>query len=132
MKIEDLAQYILWGVSIVAFVGTAAMYLRGSADKGTIASLKESVAAFKIELELKDKKIQSQDDKIEQQAQRIHGLGRELATLNGVVTQANEIAHLQATLEGHHGDAMNGVSGIKSQLTDLHALVQSIAAGSSG
>lgn len=131
MKVEDLAQYILWGVSVIAFVGTAAMYLRGSADKGTITSLENSVAAFKIELELKDKKIQALEDKNTQQQQQIHSLGRELRTLNSVVTQANEIAHLQSTLEGHHNDAMTGVTGLRSQLSELHTLVQAIKSGDS-
>jgi len=127
-SLDDLAQYILWGVSIVAFVGTAAMYLRGSADKGTITSLENSVSALKTEMEArelehqrqsreKDAKIQAQDDKIEQQTQKIYSLGREINTLNSVVTQKDEIAHLQETLDNHHGESMLVLQAIREGVT---------------
>lgn len=94
--------WILTGVGIVTFLAAAAAYLRGSADRGTITSLQNSINALKTENELAKGKAETQQVTIADQSTEIEKLRGDLSTLRATVTQAAEVAHMQQTLDAHH------------------------------
>lgn len=115
MDADSLVKIIGWALPLLSFIGLGAVYLRGSADKGTIESLQRSNAALKEELEIEKTKNQNRADDAARKItglvedndrlkQQVVSLGRQLHTLQGVVTQAPQIARLQETLEGHHDE----------------------------
>lgn len=105
MDIRD----IVTAVAIVTFLGATAAFLRGSADKGTIASLTASVAALKTENELNKSKLEAQNT-------RILALEYENTTLREFVTQKQEIANLTAMLDNHHRVALEKLSKIEEKV----------------
>ena len=135
MNLESVGGYLTLGIAIVAFLGTAAAFLRGSADKGTITSLENALGGLREEMNVqqlkheresaeKNARIKSLEDTKASQAQQIHSLGRELHALRNTVTQAAEIAHLQETLDNHHLQAMGQIDAIKIPLQRLVELAE--------
>jgi uncharacterized protein YycO len=99
-------QLLLASVTFVTFLAAAVTYLRGSADKGTITSLQNSVAALKTEGEIKDGRIAECQAKVAD-LQRFRAVDQaRIATLEQVVTSADAIANLEAKLADHHAAAM--------------------------
>ena len=132
---SNIASYITLGIAVVAFLGSAAVFLRGSADKGTITSLESALGALKEEMAArdivharesaeKDARIRSLEETKASQEQRIHGLGRELAVLRNTVTQEPEIRHLQETLDQHHLQAMGQMDALRIPLQRLVELAE--------
>lgn len=132
---SNIASYITLGIAVVAFLGSAAVFLRGSADKGTITSLKNALDGLQEEFDVtklkheresaeKDARIRSLEETKASQEQRIHGLGRELAVLRNTVTQAEEIRHLQETLDNHHTQAMGQMDNLRVPLQRLVELAE--------
>lgn len=116
MHVDTVVTVIGITLPLLSFLGLAAVYLRGSADKGTIESLQRSNAALHEEIEVQSRKSQAQDDEIDRQNQLIISLGRQVHTLQGVVTQAAEIARLQTTLDGHHTETVGVLGRILSAI----------------
>lgn len=115
------AAIVAWVGLVIGAIGIAAtiwVYLRQSVDKVTIDSLQRSVIAMETELKLKDRKIESQDDEIGRLKGQITGMGRQIHTLQGVVTQAAEVARLQETLDRHHAEAMEHWQKVEERLTN--------------
>lgn len=117
MDVNTIGNFVLWAIAIVGLLGSAAVFLRGSADKGTITSLENSVAALKLEGEIKASKIQAQADEISTLRQQVVSMGRQIHTLQGVVTQAAEVARLQETLDAHHVEAREHWRAIEQALS---------------
>lgn len=134
MTFDNLGSLITLCVSVVVFVGTAFVYLRGSADKGTVEALERRVGALDGLVEDRDKQmaameasaerdrkdmrlqLQTRDETIEQQKQQIHGLGRQVSLLQDIVTHKAEIERLQETLDAHHNEAREHWEAIKEAL----------------
>lgn len=128
MNLSDVGGVITLAIAIVAFVGTAAVFLRGSADKGTITSLTSALGALKEEMAARDleharesaeknARIKALEEANESKEQKIFGLGREMAALRNTVTQADEIAKLQETLDAHHNEAREHWERIEEAVT---------------
>lgn len=116
MDVEHVGNFVLWAIAVLGLLGSAAVFLRGSADKGTITSLEKALGAVKEEMAARDleharesaeknARIKALEEANESKEQRIFGLGRELAALRNTVSQADEIARLQDTLDAHHNEA---------------------------
>lgn len=106
----DTFQLILNLIGVVLFLGAVAIFLRGSADKGTIDSLQKSVAALKVENELHEEKITAQTT-------RLDGLEKENSTLREFVTQKREVANLTVMLENHHTESMAALKTISEKVS---------------
>lgn len=108
----DLVQWVLTSVTLVTFLAAAAVFLRGSADKGTIASLQNSVAALKIEGDLKDKKVLILEGEAAECKARITALEK-------VVTSADLIVHLQQEVDNHHSVVTSALHGLSTLLQEI-------------
>lgn len=104
-------------IGVLTFLGVVVVYLRGSADKGTIASLKGSVEALQIEGKIKDEKIVNlEKGKLDQGATIAH-LTAELKTLRNIVTNADEVRAINVLLSEHHLDSMKKLNEIERVFT---------------
>lgn len=108
---------ILGLIGIVSFLGASAIYLRGSADKGTIVSLTNSIAALKTENELHEEKIARQEVHMTAQDGRLNLLEQENNTLREIVTQKREIAVLTKMLDDHHIETVGALGRIEAGVT---------------
>jgi hypothetical protein len=95
----NLLNVVVAGISIVSFIGLAFVYLRGSADKGTI----ESQARL----------IKAQGDEITDLTRRVTKAEGEVSTvktenqvLRDAVSHIDEVRQLQTTLDTHHTESM--------------------------
>lgn len=114
-----IVQWVLAGVTLVTFLAAAAVFLRGSADKGTITSLQNSVNALKIEGELKDAAIAKLEREAAECAKLIEAQEARIAALERVVTSADLIVHLQAEVEDHHSVITSALAGLAALLHEI-------------
>ena len=87
--------WIVAGIGVVGFLAATAQFLRGSADRGTIISLKSSVEALEIENDLKEKKIDDLLALVERQTS-------ELEVWRNAVTAKQELQDLHKAILEHH------------------------------
>lgn len=110
-------------VAVVLFLGAATVYLRGSRDKGTIATLTANNAALTERVGL----LEQDNSKLETE---VSTLKSAVGVLEGVANSSNEIASfrtemvnaaaaLATSLEEHHTQAMERLYLVH---TDLEAL----------
>lgn len=109
-------------IAAVMFVGAAAVYLRGSKDKGTIATLERNNDALTERVEILEK--DNGDLK-----GRVQVVERENEVLRDVVGAKDEVAALHVALDAHHKAAMAGMHQIHD---DLDGIAAGIAAAISG
>ena len=112
-------------IAAVMFVGAAAVYLRGSKDKGTIATLAANNEALTERvgiLEEANKDLKTSKDTL---TVRVETLERENETLRSVDSAKEEIASLHSALDSHHAAAMGGMGQIHD---DLEGIAAGIAA----
>lgn len=102
---SQLLTYIVGGVVILSFVGAAVVYLRGSRDQGTIATLERSNRSL-IEratvLEGEVARCQIEADRL---SDRVYALEHENAALRAERPSAQAIAELTKNLARHDADA---------------------------
>lgn len=117
MNVDQFVSIISWALPLAAVAGAAFVWFRQAADKATIEALEKRVEVVNglmedqekqhaNDLRERDQKITSLTDQVEHVKQQNVTLARQVNTLQGVVTQAAEIAHLQETLDVHHGEAI--------------------------
>jgi hypothetical protein len=80
------------GITFVLFLGAAAVFLRGSKDKGTIASLSASNASLW-------EKVRLSDDEAKQLKVRVEVLEATKQALTEAVTQAARVQALHETVQ---------------------------------
>lgn len=95
VDLGEVLKTIVAGIGVVGFIAATAQFVRGSADKGTITSLKSSVDALETENELKDKSIAKL-------TQEVATMTQELQVWRNAVTAKEEITHLSANVAEHH------------------------------
>lgn len=98
---DNFASWIGLGISIVVFLGAAWVYLSGSKDKGTIATLEANNKALTdrvVILEAKDRL--NEQDKAADRA-RIAALERENALLLGQRPSADRLHDIETALGAH-------------------------------
>lgn len=94
-----LLAYLSAAIAVVSFLGVAAVYLRGSADKGTIES--------------QERRLKSQGEEISDLTRRL-GIAEENAktalsenaVLRDAVSHVDEVRNLQTTLDVHHEESI--------------------------
>lgn len=84
-------------IGIVSFVGLCFLYLRGSADKGTIESQERLIKAQGDEIEDLTRRVTRAET-------RVATVEAENKTLRSAVTHVEEIVEMQATLERNHSE----------------------------
>ena len=102
---DDLSRVFGWivaGIGVVGFIAATAQFVRGSADRGTIISLKESVNALEVANELKDKKNA-------ELVEKVTNLTSELEVWRNAVTAKEELLNLQKSVLEHHVESMKQV-----------------------
>jgi hypothetical protein len=102
---EDLSRVFGWivaGIGVVGFIAATAQFVRGSADRGTIVSLQNSVNALETENEIKDKKNT-------ELVAKVTALTNELEVWRNAVTAKEEILNLQKSVLEHHVESMKQV-----------------------
>lgn len=97
----DLIKWILASVGLLVFLGATAQYLRGSADKGTITSLKDSVSALQTENGIIKAGRAEDQAKLAAVSERLAKVEAENQMLRELGSQAVEIKHLQETVDAH-------------------------------
>lgn len=98
-------------IGIVLFLGSVAIFLRGSADKGTITSLQNSVSALQTEVNV-------YKTKVEEQETRLVALEKENTTLRTFVTQKDEIAQLHGLLDAHHRETIESLKRLETAVDE--------------
>jgi hypothetical protein len=97
-------------VAIVVFLGAAAVYLRGSRDKGTIATLTANNAALteRVGLLEQDKtKLQTEVGSLKQAVTVLEGVANSSDAIASFRVETIEAATaLVAALDDHHSQAM--------------------------
>lgn len=122
MKIHEA---VLWGVAIITFLGAALVYLRGASDKGVREAMEKLMETQEKQADLDRKSAEQkqatlqhqldiQAEKIQSLQQQNHGLARQVNVLQNVVTNKDEIEHLQSTLDRHHQDTIAALEAIKA------------------
>lgn len=94
---NEMVGAIVGAIAIVSFVGTCVVYLRGSADKGTIESQKRLIEAQGDEIEVLTRRVTVAET-------RVATVEAENKTLRGAVTHVEEIVEMQATLDRNHSE----------------------------
>lgn len=146
MTVDQFVKIISWALPLAAIAGAMFVYLRQSADKATIETLEKRVEVtkglledqqaqhdndraewerkYESDLRLRDAKIKTLGDELSHVKQQNTTLARQVHTLQGVVTQAAEIARLQETLDIHHGEAtehwralLDAVEGVREAMS---------------
>lgn len=110
-------------VAVVLFLGAATVYLRGSRDKGTIATLTASNTALAERvglLELDKTTLTTRVQVLEQANSVLEGVANssaEIASFRAEMTTA--AAELVGALGEHHTEAMERLDGIHTDLEQL-------------
>lgn len=86
-----LLGWIGTAIGVVAFLGAVAVFLRGSADKGTIESQARSITALNAELGITNVRCDKLDT-------RVNALENENEVLRAAVSHSEEIRQLQTDL----------------------------------
>lgn len=87
------------GISVVSFVGLCFVYLRGSADKGTIESQKRLIETRGVEIEDLTRRVTIAEA-------RVAAVETENDILRRAVSHVEEIVQMQATLEQNHAESV--------------------------
>jgi chromosome segregation ATPase len=114
---DDLSRVFGWivaGIGVVGFIAATAQFVRGSADRGTIISLQNSVNALETSNELKDK------DNAEL-LKKVDSLTSELEVWRNAVTAKEELQHLTTTVLEHHVQSMKEVHTLKENQAQILA-----------
>lgn len=112
---DDVSRVFGWivaGIGVVGFIAATAQFVRGSADRGTIVSLKESVNALEVAGEIKDQKNA-------ELLEKVHTLTTELEVWRNAVTAKEELAHLTTTVLEHHVQSMKEVHTMKENQAQI-------------
>lgn len=109
-------------ISVVIFLGAAAVYLRGSKDKGTIATLESNNDALAKRVD-----ILEHDNGLLKT--RVEVVERENGVLRDVVGAKDEVSALHNALDMHHAAAMAGMSQIHDDLDGIAAGIASAISG---
>lgn len=99
--------YITLAIAVVSFLGAAFVYLRGSADKGTIESQGRLIKAQADELADLTKRLTTAEA-------RVATVEVENAVLRDAVGHGDELRALQSDLTVHHSESMAAWAGIRS------------------
>lgn len=95
----SILTYLASGLALLSFLGVAFVYLRGSADKGTIESqgrLIKSLTEENADLQTKTAKLGT----------RVTAVEAENLILRDAVGHTAEVRALQATLDAHHQESI--------------------------
>jgi hypothetical protein len=112
--VPPILTYLTAGVSLLAFLGVAFVYLRGSADKGTIESqgrLIESLTAENADLRTKTDRLST----------RVTAVEAENLVLRDAVGHTEEVRALQITLDSHHQESIQAWDRMTTALERLSA-----------
>lgn len=110
-------------VAVVVFLGAATVYLRGSRDKGTIATLtaNNTALAQRVDLLEQEKRaLTTRVEAVEQANAVLEGVANSsdaIAAFRGEMVGA--ITTLVSSLDTHHQQAMQGISTIHLDLNEL-------------
>lgn len=121
----NIPEAVLWGIAFVTFCGAALVYLRGASDKGVREAMEKLMETQKQQAELDAKdaarkqdamkhQIELQNEKITNLQQQNLSLARQVTVLQNVVTNKEEVQHLQETLDRHHTDTIAVLEAIKA------------------
>lgn len=119
MNPTQILSWIISGIGVIGFLAAAAQYIRGSADKGTIASLKSSVDALEIENDLKDRRILLLEHDNETKDHRIATLEQEVLVLHDAVGGKEELVKLQESADRHYAFTEKSIIELKAQISAL-------------
>lgn len=112
MNLQTVIALISAAIGMVLFLGSVAVYLRGSVDKGTITALNANNDALTKRVDI----LESTDH--ENQV-RIQALERENTYLLSQRPSAELIADVKRRLESHHNEAMEKFTEMTTVLEKL-------------
>jgi hypothetical protein len=115
----DIIAWVLLGIAVVNFLGAAAVYLRGSRDKGTIETLTRSNVALQENNVILNERVGLLEVQGASDAAKILAQGQSIEVLTNVANSGDKIDALQTDLDDHHVAAMAGMTGINTTLQDL-------------
>lgn len=122
----DLIPLFTFGIAAVVFLGAAVVYLRGSKDKGTIATLEKSNQALSENNKILNDRVSLLEASDVAKDARIDGLVQANEVLTNTVNSSELIANLATlitdlseNLTEHHKASMKGVATIHADLGSL-------------
>jgi site-specific DNA-adenine methylase len=119
----DALDWLPTAVAVVVFLGAAAVYLRGSRDKGTIATLTANNAALteRVNILEQDKsKLQNEVGSLKQAVTVLEGVANSSDAIASLrIEMSNAAQALVSSLDDHHTQAMTGLNTIHSDLQAL-------------
>lgn len=111
---HPIVTYVIGGITLITFIGLCVVYLRGSADKGTIESQKRLIESRGVEIGDLTRRLGESDNKVESLTTRVTTLEGENNVLRSAVGHTEEIRILQATtdalqgtIEEHHNQSLD-------------------------
>lgn len=107
---------LAYTIGIVVFLGTAAVYLRGSRDKGTIDSLERQNAAFKEEIAGLHTQVDALQARVTHLESENAGLRSQRPSADAIADLAQKVADL----------AEKQVAGVSRQITQHDADVKNL------
>lgn len=111
---EGAWSWLPLAIAAVAFLGTAVVYLRGSADKGTIESQDRLIKAQGNEIADLNRRLTNAEVKVGDAEHRVTTVESENRVLRGSVAHVEELVALQTALDSHHRDTMTALRSLAS------------------
>lgn len=114
--------WFLFAFAVVNFLGAAAVYLRGSKDKGTIETLTRSNAALTENNKILDERVTLLEAGRTADREKIEAQAHTIEVLTNTVNSADLIRSLDVHLTSNHKAAMIGLKEIHTDLSELRRL----------
>jgi len=114
-----LLTWLLGAVALVNFFAAAAVYLRGSRDKGTIETLTRSNDALQENNKILNDRVTLLETSDTSKGEKIAAQDKTIEVLTNTVNSSELIKTLSSELSMHHKAAMTGVAQIHTDLAEL-------------
>jgi len=111
---SGVATWLPLGIAGVAFLGTGAVYLRGSADKGTIESQDRLIKAQGAEIANLTVRVATAEAKVTAVEAENNALRRSVAHVEELVTLQQTLDEHEAKANTRHSDQMTAIRSLAS------------------
>lgn len=113
----DILGWLSPAIAAVLFLGAAAVYLRGSRDKGTIATLSANNAALA-------ERVKILEDGEAERSKKLAAIEAENARLTTMVTARDMIAELATELKTHRATLVKSLDRIHEDLARIQRNIE--------
>lgn len=119
----EILTWALGAITVVSFLGTAAVFLRGSKDKGTIATLTNSNTALTENNRILNDRVTLLEASDTAKGEKLRAQEHTIEVLTNTVNSSALIGELKVemlrAIAGHHTQAMDGIKQLHGDLDTL-------------